>query len=44
MIVDGGYDPNYGARLETLSAENVETLAAKLMLQGDIGDRRYNCD
>ena len=38
MIVDGGYDPNYGARpLKRYLQKNVETLAAKLMLQGDIG-------
>ena len=34
MIVDGGYDPNYGARpLKRYLQKNVETLAAKLMLQ-----------
>ena len=38
LIVDGGYDPNYGARpLKRYLQKNVETLAAKLMLQGDIG-------
>ena len=38
MIVNGGYDPNYGARpLKRYLQKNVETLAAKLMLQGDIG-------
>ena len=38
MIVYGGYDPNYGARpLKRYLQKNVETLAAKLMLQGDIG-------
>ena len=34
MIVDGGYDANYGARpLKRYLQKNVETLAAKLMLQ-----------
>ena len=33
-----GYDPIYGARpLKRYLQKNVETLAAKLMLQGDIG-------
>jgi len=36
--VEGGYDPNYGARpLKRYLQKHVETLAAKLMLQGDIG-------
>ena len=38
QIVEGGYDPNYGARpLKRYLQKHVETLAAKLMLQGDIG-------
>ena len=37
-VVDGGYDPNYGARpLKRFLQKHVDTLAAKLMLQGDIG-------
>ena len=37
-VVDGGYDPTYGARpLKRYLQKNVETLAAKLMLQGDVG-------
>ena len=38
LVVEGGYDPNYGARpLKRYLQKHVETLAAKLMLQGDIG-------
>ena len=38
QIVEGGYDPNYGARpLKRYLQKHVETLAAKLMLHGDIG-------
>ena len=38
QIVEGGYDPNYGARpLKRYLQKHVETLVAKLMLQGDIG-------
>ena len=38
QVVEGGYDPTYGARpLKRYLQKNVETLAAKLMLQGDIG-------
>ena len=37
-IVDGGYDPMYGARpLKRYLQKHVETLAAKLMLQGNVG-------
>jgi len=37
-IADGGYDPNYGARpLKRFLQKNVETLAAKLILAGNIG-------
>ncbi len=37
-MVEGGYDPTYGARpLKRYLQKNVETLAAKLMLKGDIG-------
>ncbi len=38
IVVEGGYDPTYGARpLKRYLQKNVETLAAKLMLKGDIG-------
>ena len=38
FIADGGYDPNYGARpLKRFLQKNVETLAAKLILAGNIG-------
>ena len=38
MITDRGYDPMYGARpLKRYLQKNVETLAAKLILAGDIG-------
>jgi len=37
-VVDGGYDPTYGARpLKRYLQKNVETLAARLMLKGDVG-------
>lgn len=37
-IVEGGYDPNYGARpLKRYLQKHVETLAAKMMLKGEIG-------
>ena len=37
-VVDGGYNPNYGARpLKRFLQKHVDTLAAKLMLQGDVG-------
>ncbi|MCP1102733.1 ATP-dependent Clp protease ATP-binding subunit ClpB [Aequitasia blattaphilus] len=37
-VLEGGYDPTYGARpLKRFLQKHVETLAAKLMLQGDIG-------
>ena len=37
-VVDGGYDSNYGARpLKRFHQKHVDTLAAKLMLQGDVG-------
>ena len=37
-VVDGGYYPNYGARpLKRFLQKHVDTLAAKLMLQGDVG-------
>ena len=36
-ILEGGYDPTYGARpLKRYLQKHVETLAAKLMLEGDI--------
>ena len=38
QVIENGYDPVYGARpLKRYLQKNVETLAAKLMLQGDIG-------
>ena len=37
-IVEGGYDPTYGARpLKRYLQKHVETQAARLMLQGDMG-------
>ncbi len=37
-VVEGGYDPTYGARpLKRYLQKHVETLAAKLMLQGEVG-------
>ena len=37
-IVEGGYDPMYGARpLKRYLQKNVETLAAKLILAGNVG-------
>ncbi len=37
-IIDGGYDPVYGARpLKRYLQKNVETLAARLILSGDVG-------
>ena len=37
-VVEGGYDPTYGARpLKRYLQKNVETMAARLMLKGDIG-------
>ncbi len=38
FIVEGGYDPMYGARpLKRYLQKNVETLAAKLILAGNVG-------
>lgn len=38
QIVENGYEPAYGARpLKRYLQKNVETLAARLMLKGDIG-------
>jgi len=38
LVADRGYDPMYGARpLKRYLQKNVETLAAKLILAGDIG-------
>ena len=43
-VVDGGYDPNYGARpLKRFLQKHVDTLAAKLMLQGDVGAQDTIC-
>ena len=37
FVVDGGYDPVYGARpLKRFVQKNVETLSAKLILTGDV--------
>ena len=37
-VVEGGYDPTYGARpLKRYLQKNVETLAARLMLEGNVG-------
>ena len=37
-VAEGGYDPTYGARpLKRYLQKNVETLAARLMLQGNVG-------
>ena len=37
-VADGGYDPAYGARpLKRYLQKHVETLAAKLMLEGNVG-------
>ncbi len=38
FVVEGGYDPTYGARpLKRFLQKNVETMAARLMLQGNVG-------
>ena len=38
FVVDGGYEPMYGARpLKRYLQKNVETLAARLILAGDVG-------
>lgn len=38
FVVDGGYEPMYGARpLKRFLQKNVETLAGKLILSGEIG-------
>ena len=37
-VVEGGYDPMYGARpLKRYLQKHVETLAARLMLEGQVG-------
>ena len=37
-IIEGGYDPVYGARpLKRFLQKNVETLAARLILSGSVG-------
>ena len=39
MIVDGGYDPNYGARpLKRYLQKNVETLAARIILADQVSE------
>ena len=38
LVVEGGYDPMYGARpLKRYLQKNVETLAARLILSGNVG-------
>ena len=38
LVADGGYDPMYGARpLKRFLQKNVETLAARLILAGNVG-------
>ena len=38
FIIEGGYDPTYGARpLKRYLQKHVETLAAKLILEGNVG-------
>ena len=38
FVVEGGYDPMYGARpLKRYLQKNVETLAARLILEGNVG-------
>ena len=38
LVVEGGYDPTYGARpLKRYLQKNVETEAAKLILEGNVG-------
>lgn len=38
FVVDGGYEPMYGARpLKRYLQKHVETLAARLILEGDVG-------
>ena len=45
-VVEGGYDPTYGARpLKRYLQKNVETLAARLMLEGNVGAQdRFTID
>ncbi len=39
LIIEGGYDPVYGARpLKRYLQKNVETLAARMILSGDVMD------
>ena len=39
MIIEGGYDPLYGARpLKRYLQKYVETLSAKLILSGQVGE------
>ena len=45
FVVEGGYDPMYGARpLKRYLQKNVETLAARLILAGKCGTGRYDPD
>ena len=38
FVIDGGYDPTYGARpLKRYLQKHVDTLAAKLILEGNVG-------
>jgi ATP-dependent Clp protease ATP-binding subunit ClpB len=39
-VIEGGYDPTYGARpLKRYLQKYVDTLAAKLILEGNVGSR-----
>ena len=38
LVADGGYEPMYGARpLKRYLQKNVETVAARLILEGNVG-------
>ena len=38
LVVEGGYEPMYGARpLKRYLQKHVETLAARLLLEGNVG-------
>ena len=38
FVIDNGYDPNYGARpLKRFLQKHVETIAAKVILSGEVG-------
>ena len=45
FVVDNGFDPTYGARpLKRYVQKTVETLAAKLILAGDVNDNTITID